>query len=454
MADVGRLQIQVYKGRTDIPLKDARVVVTPNEGDKREVIILNSNDIGKTDTIDLETPPIEFSLDENNNIKPYSTVDIAIESPGYERLIIKGCQIFPDRKAIQPCYLLPLGDTRKDKKLNRETNVDELQKILIPANTLWGIFPPKIPEDEVKPMPPPSAGVVLPKVVVPEYIIVHEGVPSNASAPNYKVPYNDYIKNVASCEIYSTWDEKAIRANIYCIISFTLNRIYTEWYKGKGYKFDITNSTAYDHAFNYGRNIFDNISQIVDEIFSTYVKRSGVKQPLLTQYCDGKRVQCPGWLTQWGSQSLATQGYTPYDILTNFYGTDINLVQAEQVAGSPQSYPGYTLEIGNSGEPVRVVQSFLNRISENYPLIPKVPVDGQYGESTSEQVKKFQEIFSLPVTGKVDYTTWYKISNIYVGVTKIAELRGTISSQQFGSFKSPVPFKEAQNVPEIKYPMD
>ena len=265
---------------------------------------------------------------------------------------------------------------------------------------------------------------MLPQPVVPEYIVVHQGSPNDASAPNYKVDYKEYIKNVASCEIYSTWPETTIRANVFCIISFTLNRIYTEWYRGKGKNFDITSSTAYDHAFNYGRNIYDSISAIVDEIFSTYVRRIGNKQPLLTQYCDGKNVKCPEWLSQWGSKYLGDQGKLPYEILMYYYGNDIELVTAEKVEGSPQSYPGYDLTIGSTGEPVRTIQEQLNRIARNYPLIPKVAQDGVFGETTAEAVRTFQGIFSLPKTGVVDYATWYKISDVYVGVTRIAELRG------------------------------
>ena len=279
-------------------------------------------------------------------------------------------------------------------------------------------------------MPPPTSGVVLQKPVVPEFIVVHAGGPNNTSAPNYRVPYKDYIKNVASCEIYSTWSENTIRSNIYAIVSFTLNRIYTEWYRGKGKNFDITNSTAYDHAFTYGRNIFESISEVVDDIFATYVRRVGRKQPLLTQYCDGKNVSCPGWMTQWGSKYLGDQGKTPFEILTNFYGSDIELVTADQVKGVPKSYPGYDLVIGSSGQEVRTIQEFLNRISQNYPLIPKVAQDGIYGANTAEAVRVFQGVFNLPKTGVVDYATWYKISDVYVGVTRIAELRGSARSVQ------------------------
>ena len=187
---------------------------------------------------------------------------------------------------------------------------------------------------------------------------------------------------------------------------------------------DLTSSTAYDHAFNYGRNIYDSISIIVDDIFSTYIRRPGKKQPLLTQYCDGKSVKCPQWLSQWGSKYLGDQGKLPYEILQYYYGTDIELVTAEKVIGIPESYPGYDLTVGSSGDAVRTIQEQLNRIAQNYPLIPKVPVDGQYTDKVAEAVRTFQGVFTLPKTGVVDYATWYRISDIYVGVSKIAELRG------------------------------
>lgn len=453
----GRLQVQVYQGNSFVPVKDAKVTVTPEINRKRQVEQLQSNAEGQTQVIDLEAPPIEYSLDPTNTTQqPYSTCDVTVEAEGFERFIVRGCQILPETKALQVCNLVPSTTTPiTSQRKNREV-IEPSVIVEVPANTLFGNFPPKIPENEVKPVPPPTGGVVLPQVVVPEFIIVHAGVPTNSAAPNYKVKFQDYIKNVASCEIYATWNESAIRANVYCILSFTLNRIFTEWYTGKGYNFNITNSTAFDHAFTFGRNVFDNISRVVDEIFTTYIRRTGANQPLLSQYCDGQKVQCPGWLTQWGSQNLAQQGKTPYEILTSFYGSNINLVQAQKVSGIPKSYPGYTLKIGtNDPTNVRVVQTFLNRISQNYPLIPKVAVSGNYDQATANPVKVFQSIFNLPQTGEVDYATWYKISNIYVGVTKIAELRSrsTIEPKDpTGRFIPPIPYEGIIDIPSVRYP--
>lgn len=416
MADIGRLKVQCFRGNDYIPIDRAKITIRGiGEFATNRTLNLTTNSSGLTEEIEVDAPPIEYSLNENSNKTPYSLYDITVEKENFDPMIIRGCQVFPGEVAYQICNLstdLRAGNTRQEV-------------INILPNTLYGDFPPKIPEEVDKPLPPPTSGVVLPQPVVPEYIIVHQGSPNDASAPNYRVDYKDYIKNVASCEIYSTWPETTIRANVFCIISFTLNRIYTEWYRGKGKNFDITSSTAYDHAFNYGRNIYDSISVIVDEIFSTYVRRIGNKQPLLTQYCDGKNVKCPEWLSQWGSKYLGDQGKLPYEILMYYYGNDIELVTAEKVEGSPQSYPGYDLTIGSTGDPVRTIQEQLNRIARNYPLIPKVAQDGVFGETTAEAVRTFQGIFSLPKTGVVDYSTWYRISDVYVGVTRIAELRNS-----------------------------
>ena len=430
MADIGQLKVQCFRGESAVPIDNCRVTINPTTSDQVQNInalgnkttspnnpsasnintTLLTDSSGLTQVIDLSAPPLDYSQEPTNNV-PYSLYDVLVERDGFSPVSIRGVQVFPQSTALQKVSL--------QENANRSSRAEI---IIIQPNTLIGNFPAKIPESPDKP-PPPTGGVVLPKPVVPEFITVHQGSSNDASAPNYRVPYKDYIKNVASCEIYSTWPESTIRANVFCIISFTLNRIYTEWYRGKGKNFDITSSTAYDHAFNYGRNIYDSISAIVDEIFSTYIRRFGRKQPLLTQYCDGKNVTCPQWLSQWGSKYLGDQGYIPYDILTYYYGNDIELTTAEQVSGSPSSYPGFDLTVGSNGESVRQIQEFLNRIAQNYPLIPKVAVDGTYGEATAEAVRVFQGIFNLPKTGVVDYATWYRISDIYVGVTRIAELR-------------------------------
>ncbi len=257
--------------------------------------------------------------------------------------------------------------------------------------------------------------------VIPETITVHLG-PPNSDAPNVTVSFPDYIKNVASSEIYPTWPEAALRANIYAQITFALNRIATEWYRSRGYDFDITNSTQYDQAFVYGREIFGNISNIVDEIFNNYVVREGSIVPLFTQFCNGTTVTCEG-LSQWGTVPLANSGYTPYEILQYYYGDDIRIVRNAPVQPYIESYPGTPLGLGSAGNEVEMIQTELNRISNNYPAIPKIiPANGVYTQATYEAVKKFQEIFGLPQTGVVNKATWYQIKYIFVAVKRLAEL--------------------------------
>lgn len=407
--DLGRLQVKVNALDVGQPADSAVVRITSRNGENViEEMMTDSS--GQTQTADLPTPPLEFSQVPGSPM-PYSEYDIYVTREGYKPLRVEGTQILPDTLAIQQVNLEPV-----------EAPPAGPENIPIQPHTLYGVFPPKIPESEVKPLPDSSGFVVLPQPVVPEYVVVHLGVPTDTSARNVWIPFQDYIKNVASCEIYSTWPEETIKANVLAILSFTMNRIYTEWYRGRGFDFTITNSTAFDQAFNYGRNIYENISAIVDDLFTTYITRPGARQPLLTQYCDGNRVQCPGWLTQWGSKSLGDQGFDAISILRNFYGQDIFLMAAERVSGVPVSFPGVALQMGSTGPAVRTIQEQLNAISNNYPAINKIRVDGVYGDQTRTAVETFQRIFNLPVTGVVDFATWYRISAIYVAVTRMAEL--------------------------------
>ncbi len=256
---------------------------------------------------------------------------------------------------------------------------------------------------------------------IPVDITVHLGAPGSA-AENVTVPFVDYIKNVASSEIYPTWPENALRANIYAIISFALNRIYTEWYPSRGYNFDITNSTAFDQAYVKDREIFENISNIVDEIFNDYVVRQGNIQPLFTQFCNGTTSTCEG-LSQWGTVNLANEGLTPFSILQRYYGNDIGIVENAPVADVDEVYPNEPLRLGSAGNSVKIIQTELNRISQNYPAIPKIENEnGIFGTDTEAAVKKFQEIFSLAQTGEVDKATWYSIKRYFTGVKGLSEL--------------------------------
>lgn len=256
---------------------------------------------------------------------------------------------------------------------------------------------------------------------IPETITVHLGAP-DTPAQNVTLSFPDYIKNVGSSEIYPTWPESALRANIYAQISFALNRVYTEFYRSRGYDFDITNSTAYDQAFYYGRDVFGNISDIVDEIFNSYIVRQGFIEPLLAQYCDGNRVQCNG-LSQWGTVTLAQQGYTPYEILTYYYGDNIDIVRTDDVRGITPSVPEAPLREGSIGPDVELIQRRLNRIATNYPAIPKIyPITGTYGPETEEAVRAFQRIFNLTEDGIVGRATWYRILYLYNSVKKLSDL--------------------------------
>ena len=407
--DRGQLRIHVTTERGFFPIKDASIRLSYT-GNPTEIIEELSTDIsGQTAAVELPAPPLEYSM-EPSEFQPYSEYTIQVNASGYRPINISGISVLPDKTSIQ--------------NVRMETATVENppeRNIVITANTLYGNFPPKIPEDEIKPMNE-SGEIVLSRVVIPEYVVVHDGPPSDTRAKNYYVKYRDYIKNVASSEIYSTWPEATIRANILAIQSFTLNRVYTEWYRNKGKDFTITSSTAYDHKFVPGRNIFESISAIVDEIFSEYLSRPNVEQPILTQYCDGKNVSCPNWLSQWGSKALGDQGYTAIEILRNYYGDSIYINSTDEISGIPSSYPGSPLRVGDSGEKVRQMQRQLNVISNAYPLIPKIAEDGVFGPATEEAVKTFQRIFGLTQDGIVGFRTWYKISEIYVGVSRIAEL--------------------------------
>lgn len=283
--DKGKLKINLISEITAYPVADATISISYTGVPDSTLEKLTTDSSGQTETIELSAPPLEYSLDVNNEIQPYSEYTLQVEAPGYESVSIAGAEILSSVTAIQNISLSPLETTDPSEEI-----------FVIPAHTLYGSYPAKIPEDEIKPMNE-SGEIVLSRVVVPEYVVVHDGSPRDTTARNYYVKYKDYIKNVASSEIYATWPEDTIRANVLAIMSFTLNRVFTEWYRNQGYEFTITSSTAFDHKWIPERNIFDTISVIVDELFADYLSRPNVKQPILTQYCDGRQVQCPNWMT-------------------------------------------------------------------------------------------------------------------------------------------------------------
>lgn len=409
--DRGFLQVNVVNIENNFPVQNASVSISYTGEPDSTVEQTNTNSSGQTEQISLPAPPLEYSLKPGDQ-QPYSEYNLRISAPGFKTTYISGTEILPEATAIQPVRLEPEDDPAPEEN-----------PIVIPEHTLYGSYPPKIAEAEIQPVGE-SGEIVLSRVVVPQTIVVHDGVPTDSTARNYYVPYRDYIKNVASSEIYATWPQASITANVLAIMSFTLNRVYTEHYRNRGYDFTITSSTAFDHKWIYGRNLYESISVIVDEIFDNYLSRPEVKQPILTQYCDGRQVQClhRGWMTQWGSCDLGEQGYSPIEIIRNFYGDNMYINTAEGISGIPASWPGYNLDLGTSGQKVRQVQEQLEAISSVYSAIPKITPDGIYGPATAAAVREFQSVFGLPRTGVIDFATWYKISHIYVAVTGIGEL--------------------------------
>ena len=407
--DRGGLKVTVMTADGTRPVENALVKISYTGESGQTIEEVRTDSSGQIPVLDVKTPPLEYSMEPSEQ-QPYAEYTVQVEAEGFENSEIAGIQVLPSVRAEQPVRLAFQAGA-------------EFERLVIGPHTLWGEYPPKIEEAEVKPVGE-SGEIVLSRVVIPEYVVVHDGPVNDTTAQDYYVRYKDYIKNVASSEIYATWPDDTIRANVLAIMSFTLNRVYTEWYRNKGKDFTITSSTAYDHKWIRGRNIFDSISRIVDELFENYLSRPDVRQPILTQYCDGRQVQCKdrGWMTQWGSKSLGDRGYSPIEILRYFYGNDIYINVAEGISGIPLSWPGYDLNIGATGNKVRQIQEQLNVIAEAYPAIPKVGVDGIYGEQTKAAVRKFQNIFGLSETGITDYSTWYKIQEIYVAVSRIAEL--------------------------------
>lgn len=282
--DKGKLKIQINSEITSFPIADASISISYTGVPEQTLEQVTTDSSGQTETLELAAPPLEYSLNPTIESQPYSEYTLSVTAPGFEPINISGTEILPDVTAIQNITMRP------------NTATPQQEVFVIPAHTLYGTYPPKIAEDEIKPTDE-TGEIVLSRVVVPEFIVVHDGSPRDSTAQNYYVKYKDYIKNVASSEIYATWPENTIRANVLAIMSFTLNRVYTEWYRNKGYDFTITSSTAFDHKWIPERNIYDTISVIVDELFANYLSRPNVRQPILTQYCDGRQVSCPNWMT-------------------------------------------------------------------------------------------------------------------------------------------------------------
>lgn len=364
-----------------------------------------TNEDGKTVNIPFYAPDIILSLEEENDIRPYETYNVELRLKGYEIEEIQNVQIFADETSYLPMHPAP---SRRQVFPGRTVSVITDHHLL----TNYG--------GNNQGQTPANNGRIRGEVIIPTYITVHLGRP-DSNAENITVPFLYYLKNVASSEIYPTWPVEALKANIWAQTSLALNRIYTEWYPSQGYDFDITNSTAFDQAFVKDRNIFDSISEIVNETFNEYIQKSNYQEPYYAEYCDGKIASCPG-MKQWGTLSLANQGYSALEILRYYYGNDIRIRESNNIQDVQASYPGI-LRIGSSGQEVFEMQEFLNAIAVNYPIIPVIfPVNGVFKENTEAAVRAFQRQFNLNVDGVVGKATWYKISYIYAAVRKLAEL--------------------------------
>ncbi|MDD3429398.1 MAG: peptidoglycan-binding protein [Oscillospiraceae bacterium] len=350
---------------------------------------------GFSSPVTVDTPPKELSLEESNTEIPYSTYNLTATANGYEPIYLGGIQAFAEQNSLINLAFLPHLDTSANAEAASFRALPDTATI--PAHQLYANTGAPFSRAPLAPCAPSGSTFVLNQVVIPTYVTVHLGTPAS-SAQNVTVSFRNYIKNVASSEIYPTWPKQSLIANIYCQISLALNRIYTEWYPSKGYNFTITNSTSYDQYYVHNRNIFDSISAVVDEVFDTYIRKTGTVNPYYSEYCDGKTVSCKG-LKQWGTVDLANSGYSAINILKYYYGTDIELVTSTNIQSIEQSYGGTPLKIGSTGEPVRVIQRQLNRIAKNYPSLGTQTVDGVFGTTTDAVVKKFQKQFSLTQVG-------------------------------------------------------
>lgn len=400
---IGYLTIQARTAQDAIPLAGVQIRILDDRG--RSVYELATDENGEAALVSLETVGRELSLDPYYGGTAYVGYDVFAQAIGFHPIHVMGIPIYEKETAVLPLMFVPLSEGQ------RSTGATEIV-VGKPAASMREARYQEAPVDEPR---------VLRQVIIPNPITVHLGRPA-VYASNVQVSFPDYVKNVASSEIYPTWPEASLRANIYAIITFALNRVFTEWYRSQGYQFDITNSTAYDQAFVYGRPIYESISRIVDDIFNEYVRRPGQIAPYFTSFCNGTTTTCSG-LSQWGTVSLAQQGLTPLQILRTYYPDDVEIVSTDIVANVPSSYPGSPLRQGSTGLDVQTIQTYLNRIRRNYPAIPAITDEaGVFGNSTRDAVTKFQSVFQLAADGVVGKATWYKISKLYTAVTRLAEL--------------------------------
>lgn len=417
----GTLIIAVTRDNQAMPVSGAKVTVTGGG----ETLALTTGPDGRTPRLGVRTPDRERSLRPGGE-RPYSTYDVTVEAEGQPTVRVKGVQAFPGVEAVLPVDFTALTEGRTARSGEIEIDVGENALEETTARR------PEGPEENMQ-------GRILRSVYIPDYITVHLGAP-NSNARNVRVAFPDYIKNVASSEVYPTWPENAILANIHAQVGFALNRIFTEWYTSRGYDFNITNSTAYDQKFVEGRNIFANISDLVDEYFNVYPRRQGNMEPLFSSYCNGTTATCDG-LSQWGTVTLANRGYNPLSIIRYYYGQDVDLVTATEVRGITGSYPGFYLRRGSENQFVRTIQRQLIRVSQNYPAVPRISsATGFFGSETEAAVRAFQRLFNLQVDGIVGPATWYRLSYIYAAIMRLAELDSEGEPFPEEGDRSPAPY--------------
>lgn len=474
------LVFQLSTARSALPVQGASILVTDPVGGRSTH--LTTDQSGRTRVLCVTAPPLAWSQTPGNDGRPYNIYHADIRAKGYVPVRLTGIQVFFGQQSLQTVEMIPKEEGAADPPEiigepedplendwaaarfshaptedtqppgipdEQELSITE-EPVTVPVVASAGIAAAQDAPSEAGDPEPAGAVFSMPvtrdlaeenaadravealtgpraasQVYVPKYITVHLGAPNNSSARNVTVSFRDYIKNVASSEIYPTWPEAALRANILAQITFAQNRIFTEWYPSQGYNFNITNNTAYDQYFVYGRNIFTNISRLVDELFDRYIRRSGAVNPIFSQYCNGTTVTCAG-LSQWGTVALANSGYTPLGILRYYYGDDIVIDTAAVQRRISSSYPGTPLTVGSRGEGVRTIRTWLNRIRINYPAIPSISAAGGdlFNDETRRAVQTFQRIFNLSPDGIVGATTWNKIAYIYVAVMRLAELGG------------------------------
>jgi len=429
LTGTGFLRLRSFAASNAQPVPDVIVTISQRSGTGIPDKTVTTGPEALSDDVAIACPPRSYSLDENNRtVLPYAVVDVTAEHEGYDPVHVAGVQVFDGEVSLLELLMIPVEEDETAAYTVRSLPED----FDIPTHKLFegGESSGPTPLSACRPR-------ILDQPIIPEKITVHLGRPS-ANVQNVTVSFRDYIKNVASSEVYPTWPEQALRANIHCQISLALNRIYTEWYPSKGYTFNITNSTSYDQYYVHGRTVFDVMVRITDDIFNTYLRKRGTVNPYYSEYCDGKSVTCPG-LKQWGTVTLANNGRSALQILRYYYGSDIEIVRTSNIQTIPQSYPGSPLRQGARGTAVFTLQRQLNRITKDYPFLGKLTVDGVFGSQMAATVRAFQKQFNLTADGVVGRQTWYKISYIYVSVKDLAELtsegetsNGTLSDGTWG----------------------